>query len=144
MPTKKTDEEETEPERSEETKAELQAELDERGLPTSGNKADLVARLEEADDPSVSTRGTGPDPTAPYEDPHQQRLHPMELPANPAAAANYQGVVDPDKEISEERIAQGQAAIQAEQERIAGQVIEDPRLADPNADPTVPPEEAEV
>ncbi len=31
------------------TKAELEAELESRGLPTSGNKAELVARLEEAD-----------------------------------------------------------------------------------------------
>lgn len=31
------------------TKAELQAALDSRGLPKSGSKAELVARLEEAD-----------------------------------------------------------------------------------------------
>lgn len=31
------------------TKGELEAELQKRGLPTSGNKPDLIARLEEND-----------------------------------------------------------------------------------------------
>jgi beta-lactam-binding protein with PASTA domain len=44
---------------SEYTKAELEAEAEARGLPTSGTKADLTARLE-ADDASEEVPPPGP------------------------------------------------------------------------------------
>ena len=73
-------------------------------------------------------------------------LHPLELPANPIAAALYpnQEIIDPDKPMSEERQAQAKEAIQAEKDKMESSVvIDDQRLEGGGVTVTpVVPEEA--
>jgi hypothetical protein len=70
-------------------------------------------------------------------DPYKPKYHPLELPANPVAAANFPepGAVDSSVPMSEERQEQAKQAIQAVQEQYHSDLPdEDPRLS--GGDPT--------
>jgi hypothetical protein len=133
------------------TVEELREELRARGLPISGHKDDLVARLKEDDadaeaeeaeangeaeakEPSneVAVReGEGEEAPA---DPYKRVYSPYELPANTAAAQAFvdahPGDVDPSLELPPDQQAAAQVNIQDHVDTMAtvGVIVEDPRL----------------
>lgn len=150
------------------TVAELKEELTARGLPTSGTKDQLVARLDEddadeaanAEDKSadvkdavtatstdlVTTQGTE---DAPVADPNKRVYSPYELPADPFAAQAFADAnpdaVDPALELPPERQALAVANIQDSVDAYAaqGMTVEDPRLSGTETPPPDPPPDPE-
>jgi hypothetical protein len=119
------------------TVVELREELADRGLPTSGHKDELIARLEEDDAKEAAETSTeeveeqAEDVPA---DPYKRIYSPFELPADPFAAQAFKDAhpddVDESVEIPPEQVAQAQANIQdsVDQHATMGTVVEDPRL----------------
>jgi hypothetical protein len=139
------------------TVEELREELKARDLHTSGNKDELIARLEEDDAAEeeeaeetstdlVSTQETAEE--APLIDPPRV-YSPYELPSNTAAAQAFVDAhpesVDEAVELPPEQQAQAQANIQDHVDQMAelGVVVEDPRLEGytPPPPPETPPAE---
>ena len=89
-------------------------------MPTTKNEDDVDPQAEQPEiDPRAESAPPEGEPVEPYVDPYKQILNPLELPANPVAAANYQGDnVDPAAPISPDRAEQAMAAIQAEQDKM--------------------------
>lgn len=136
---------------SSKTVVELQDELRSRGLPTSGVKDELIARLQE-DDAKLAAGETQEQADAEInaevdaqqadvveateiEDYYPARVYsPWELPANTAAAQLFYDTnphaVDPALELDPDRQAQANAAIQLHVDEMAavGVTVEDPRL----------------
>jgi SAP domain len=149
------------------TVVELRDELSARGLPTSGNKDELVSRLEadDADDAAAEGEGAAEEEEAPAEasmalatvgatagaeggdvDLYKMRYSPLELPANSVAAQAFYDsnpdAVDESIELSQERQDQATAAIQTavSQAADAGVPVQDPRIpggTDPIPDPSL-------
>lgn len=130
------------------TVAELQEELRSRGLHTSGNKEELIARLEEDD---AAGQEDAPDQSPPEPQPEDYYpttvYSPFELPANTAAAQAFIDAhpesVDETIEMDPDRQAAAQYNIQVHVDTMAdaGVTIEDPRLEGytPPPEPEVPP-----
>jgi hypothetical protein len=104
---------------------------------------------EAAEDVAVSERTQADEEQPvpePYVDPYKQVINPLELPANPVAAAAYPpGNVSADAPISEERAAQAEAAIQSEQDKIAATVEavpDHPATATEEEEPAPAPQKA--
>jgi len=151
------------------TVVELKEELEDRGLPTSGLKDELIARLEDDDASEAATEETPGEPEvqiegdepqaqdeAPSGDPYKTVYSPFELPADPVAAQAYYDAhpeaVDQNLLISQERQDQATTNIQDSMamHANAGTPVQDPRVpggTDPIPDPSLTsiiPESSEV
>jgi hypothetical protein len=127
------------------TVEELREELRARGLHTSGNKEELIARLEEDDasaEAEVTTDSTAVDTEVeaqveepPVADPWKTVYSPYELPISTVAAQQFAdanpGSVDQAIDLGAERTVMAQANIQDHVDTMAagGVTVEDPRLA---------------
>lgn len=131
------------------TVAELREELTARNLHTSGNKEELVARLEEDDTAAEGGETPGqaespPGNETPPADPWKMVYSPWELPSNTAAARAFTDAnpeaVDPNLTLPDEQMALAQANIQDHVDAMAeiGITVEDPRLE--GYTPPPPPE----
>jgi hypothetical protein len=119
------------------TVEELREELRARDLHTSGNKDELIARLEE-DDAAAGATKEAPAEQAQVEevlDYYPLRVYsPFELPANTAAAQafidTHPDAVDETIVLPDEQVAAAQASIQDHVDLMAeaGVTVEDPRL----------------
>src|SRR5215831_9908525 len=110
--------------------------LDGQGPPRSVGKTlgMPTAKQDPAPQEEAAPEAAAPQVQIEVTDPYKQVFSPWELPANTAAAQAIatQVTVDPDAPISDERKAQAEAAIQAHQDDIQGQIAgvsDDPRLS---------------
>lgn len=136
------------------TVAELKEELEDRGLPTSGHKDELIARLEE-DDEATEAEDEATETSVevgvlasevPEGDPYKTVYNPYELPADPVAAQAFIDAhpesVDENVPMSQER--QDQATVNIADSMAmhadAGTPVSDPRVpggTDPIPDPSL-------